>query len=316
MGCNIMKTKGFFFALIGVAFLVLFCACNTSNREEESNYSENTQQAVSEDATETSENEVVQVSLERSQPVVEMQGEEEASSDAEAVSDSDAFEIEVYEAKLCANKTVNVRKGPSTGYDKVGVLERGATVEVIGKVSEGWYQIRYDGDLAFVAQNYLIDEMSYQKQNEAAVLSANETADSDTKQQESVSDQNYAEIRNQVVTLMNAQRVENGIGELVQSDSLNNLAQIRVIEIAQNFSHTRPSGLSCFTVLTENGIAYQTAGENIAMGYVGADEVMNGWMNSEGHRANILNAAFGQVGVGVYAAEDGSGFYWVQIFTN
>ena len=92
-------------------------------------------------------------------------------------------------------------------------------------------------------------------------------------------------------------------------------ARVRAAEIAKDgcFSHIRPDGRGCFTAIS--GVSYRTAGENIAMGtwgYYGVDEIMDGWMNSEGHRANILNGDFSEVGFGCVVV-NGNG-YWVQIF--
>ena len=63
------------------------------------------------------------------------------------------------------------------------------------------------------------------------------------------------------------------------------------------------------------GIKYTAAGENIAMGYISAQSVVNGWMNSSGHRANILNPSFKTIGVGAYTDSQGT-IYWTQMFTN
>mgnify|MGYP000966070924 FL=1 len=76
------------------------------------------------------------------------------------------------------------------------------------------------------------------------------------------------------------------------------------------FSHTSPVFGSTFSLLDQYGISYKTAGENIAMGYTTPEAVVTGWMNSPGHRANILNASFTQIGVGYVA----SGNYWTQEF--
>lgn len=228
----------------------------------------------------------------------------------------DSFEVEVFEAELCANKTVNVRKGPSTDYEKVGVLDKGVSVKVIGKVSLGWYQIQYEDETAYVAQSFLVDKEVYQQENSSEQQNeVSEESESEEKSEASQVADGQA-VRDRIVVLMNEQRAIAGIGGLTQSVALNNVAQIRAMEIVQAFSHTRPDGSSCFTVLSESGIAYMSAGENIAMGYLSAESVMDGWMNSEGHRANILNPVFGQVGIGVYETEDGGGYYWVQIFTN
>ncbi len=116
-----------------------------------------------------------------------------------------------------------------------------------------------------------------------------------------------------VASLVNAARRDAGLSELELDADLCAAAQVRAQEIAQSFSHTRPDGSSCFTILEEFGISYRAAGENIAMGQRTPEEVMDGWMNSSGHRANILNGTFTSIGVGYYV--DGAGAaHWVQIF--
>ena len=116
-----------------------------------------------------------------------------------------------------------------------------------------------------------------------------------------------------VASLVNAARQDAGLSELELDADLCAAAQARAREIAQSFSHTRPDGSSCFTILEEFGVSYRAAGENIAMGQRTPEEVMDGWMNSSGHRANILNGTFTSIGVGYYV--DGAGAaHWVQIF--
>lgn len=116
-----------------------------------------------------------------------------------------------------------------------------------------------------------------------------------------------------VTSLVNAARQDAGLSELELDADLCAAAQARAQEIAQSFSHTRPDGSSCFTILEEFGISYRAAGENIAMGQRTPEDVMDGWMNSSGHRANILNGTFTSIGVGYYV--DGAGAaHWVQIF--
>jgi uncharacterized protein YkwD len=78
------------------------------------------------------------------------------------------------------------------------------------------------------------------------------------------------------------------------------------------FSHTRPDGTTCFTALKQFGVSYSTAGENIAYGQPDAQSVVTGWMNSAGHRANILNGSFKQTGIGVYKVN--GTYYWTQEF--
>lgn len=117
--------------------------------------------------------------------------------------------------------------------------------------------------------------------------------------------------------LINKERVSAGVGTLTLDSKLCELAQIRAKELVSSYSHTRPDGNKYHTVLTGNGVNYLTSGENIAYGMntlFTADEVMKSWMDSSGHRANILNVYFGKVGVARYIS--GSNVYWVQIFTD
>ena len=98
-----------------------------------------------------------------------------------------------------------------------------------------------------------------------------------------------------------------------EDDGLMVAAAARAKELSQRYSHARPGGSECFTILWHLGIDYGYAGENIAMGQRTPEIVMNDWMNSSGHRANILNENYDCIGVG-YTMVDGHP-YWVQLFT-
>ena len=118
----------------------------------------------------------------------------------------------------------------------------------------------------------------------------------------------------EVVRLVNLERQKQGLHPLSQDNvNLGICADIRANETMRLFSHTRPNGESCFTVLAECGVVSKTAAENIACGYSSPDSVVNGWMNSPGHRANILNGAYSDTGVGAARHSDGT-LYWVQLF--
>lgn len=116
----------------------------------------------------------------------------------------------------------------------------------------------------------------------------------------------------EVLRLTNEERSKRGIKTLEYDSKLTEAANKRAEEIAEWFSHDRPNGTECFTVLDEYDIKYWGAGENIASNYSSPEQVMNAWMNSEGHRENILDSYFRQMGAGFYE-EDGIE-YWVQIF--
>jgi len=118
----------------------------------------------------------------------------------------------------------------------------------------------------------------------------------------------------EVVRLVNIERENAGLAPLTLDETLCAAAQVRAEEIDTEFSHTRPDGSSCFTVLKEMGISYRACGENIAKGSPTPERVVQGWMNSAGHRANILNENFTTIGVGVH--EDAAGvMHWAQMFT-
>lgn len=117
----------------------------------------------------------------------------------------------------------------------------------------------------------------------------------------------------QVVALVNEERAKEGLSPVALDSQISAAAQVRAKEAAQSFSHTRPNGSSCFTALKEAGISYRGAGENIAYGQATPSAVMQDWMNSSGHRANIMNAKYTKIGVG-YTVINGVA-YWAQFFT-
>lgn len=119
-----------------------------------------------------------------------------------------------------------------------------------------------------------------------------------------------------VLALVNEERAKEGLSPLVLDQKLCEAAAIRANEIVEKFEHTRPDGTSCFTVLQQNGINYRTCGENIAVGQSTPAAVMDSWMDSEGHRANIMSSDFGKLGVGFVQAPGGYQYYWVQLFTD
>lgn len=112
-----------------------------------------------------------------------------------------------------------------------------------------------------------------------------------------------------VLNIVNTEREKAGVQPLILNDDLCKAAEKRSNELGELFSHTRPNGESCFTVLSEFNItSYNTAGENIAIRYSSPYDVMNAWLNSSGHRANILNANFKQIGIANVDSR------WTQLF--
>lgn len=116
----------------------------------------------------------------------------------------------------------------------------------------------------------------------------------------------------EVVRLVNQERAKNGLKELKQDWELSRVARIKSQDMRDNgyFSHTSPVYGSPFQMIKNFGISYKSAGENIAKGQKTPQAVVNAWMNSSGHRANILNSSFNTIGVGYVE----KGKYWTQMF--
>ena len=118
----------------------------------------------------------------------------------------------------------------------------------------------------------------------------------------------------ELLDLVNNERAKAGLPSLKISSAVSTAARIKADEMSAKkyFNHTSPVYGSPFEMLHAFGITYRTAGENIAKGQKSARSVMGAWMNSEGHRANILNKDFSEIGIGY--ASDGKITYWVQVF--
>ena len=121
----------------------------------------------------------------------------------------------------------------------------------------------------------------------------------------------------QVLTIVNTERAKAGCAALTADDRLTTAARAHSADMAARnyFSHTTPEGVEFATRITTAGYRWSGAGENIAKGQRTPAEVMNSWMNSAGHKANILNCGFKNLGVGV-AADAGGSLLWTQDFAS
>lgn len=135
-------------------------------------------------------------------------------------------------------------------------------------------------------------------------------AEAPDSSEDSVQDTSFAA---QVVKLVNEERKKAGLSELTVDLKVQSAANVRAKEIVSSFSHTRPDGRQFSTALTEAGVSFRGSGENIAWGQRTPEAVMQAWMNSSGHRANILNARYTSIGVGYYVVNGTP--YWTQLFT-
>jgi uncharacterized YkwD family protein len=140
----------------------------------------------------------------------------------------------------------------------------------------------------------------------------NQANPSPKNQAPSQSTASIGKVAQQVIDLTNQQRKQNGLPALKADTQLSGVANKKANDMEQNhyFSHTSPTYGSPFDMMRDFGVSYKSAGENIAEGQQTAQDVVNAWMNSEGHRKNILNPDFTNIGVGF----DNNGNYWSQMF--
>lgn len=118
-----------------------------------------------------------------------------------------------------------------------------------------------------------------------------------------------------VLNIVNQERQKHGLKALQLDETLNRVALVKSKDMAENnyFSHDSPTYGSPFDLMHAFGVDYKSAGENIAAGQKTANDVMNDWLNSSGHRANILNANYTHLGVGYYNGGNLAP-YWTQEF--
>ena len=149
--------------------------------------------------------------------------------------------------------------------------------------------------------------------NSQSVQNSGTSASNPDQKEEVSQNSEFAAEKQAILSLINQYRAQNGLSPLKMNEKASAAADVRAKEISTKFSHTRPSGASFSTALDAVGIKNGSRGENIANGYKTPQSVMTAWMNSSGHRANILNSSYEELGVGVY--KDASGkLNWVQLF--
>lgn len=199
--------------------------------------------------------------------------------------------------------SLNVRQGPGTNFKSITLINKNEYIRVFAKIGD-WYVVQTDSNYIGAASSKyikLVYPNSSNNQN-SSVGSTNTTTSQLTADEQEVFD------------LINAKRVANGLPSLKIDDELQNVARIKAKDMVDNnyFSHNSPTYGSPFDMIKKFGISYKTAGENIA-GNSSNSGAVNAWMNSEGHRANILNSSFNYTGVGVVKSPK-YGKVYVQMF--
>ncbi|NLT10931.1 MAG: SH3 domain-containing protein [Clostridiaceae bacterium] len=203
-----------------------------------------------------------------------------------------------------ADKNINVRSGPGTQYAVVRSAASGDALTVVAETTNGWYVL---SDGSYVSKTVTSDTLptpTSTAPSSSAITSS--TTPAATSSAPAITGSYNSDYASQVVALVNAQRETEGLSALSYDSTLGGYSDIRAFEISLVFSHTRPDGREWSTV--GSGVS----GENIAGGYSSPESVMAGWMDSSGHRANILKSDYTRIGVSCYSV--GGTLYWVQLF--
>jgi uncharacterized YkwD family protein len=193
---------------------------------------------------------------------------------------------------------LNVRCGPGTKYKSIGMIYKNEYVRVFAKVGD-WYVIQTTSDLiGAVSKKYIKNATSSSNQSGSTSSNTNNTNNTTNSATDSLS--GYSADEKELLKLINNQRTAYGLPELSFNNELQRVAKAKAQDLVANnyFSHNSPTYGSPFDMMKSFGITYKTAGENIA-GNSSLTGAVDAWMNSSGHRENILNNAYNYTGIGV-----------------
>ena len=210
-----------------------------------------------------------------------------------------------FQTGLVTATNLYVRSGPGTQFKIVTSVPKNQYIRVFAGVGD-WYVVQVEGDyIGAVRKKYvkpIYPGISY------LGTSTNKNNNTDITSTSMNNDEK------EVFDLINKQRTQNGLSPLKENSELQRVARIKAQDMVNNnyFSHTSPTYGSPFDMMKSFKISYNTAGENIA-GNSSNSGAVTAWMNSPGHRANILNSSFNQTGIGVVTGSK-YGKIYVQMF--
>ncbi|MGI6706363.1 MAG: CAP domain-containing protein [Clostridia bacterium] len=207
-----------------------------------------------------------------------------------------AFETTKVKQVSVTAYTLNVRAGKGTQFPVIAQLHKGQVVDVIGKLGD-WYVIHLSNDMVGAISGRYASPVNNTGSSTVSSTGANLNHE-----------------QKKMLELVNSERTKRGLKPLVFDAELARVATIKAQDMVDNnyFSHTSPTYGSPFTMMKNFGIRYTYAGENLA-GHNSVENAHTGLMNSDGHRANILNSNFTHIGIGV-AKSPRYGYVFVQMF--
>ena len=214
-----------------------------------------------------------------------------------------------FQTGLVTATNLYVRSGPGTQYKIVTSVPKNQYIRVFAGVGD-WYVVQVEGDyIGAVSKKYV--KSIYPA---SSTGSNSNTGSSQNNNTVTTFSTNMNSDEKEVFDLINKQRIQNGLSPLKENSELQRVARIKAQDMVNNnyFSHTSPTYGSPFDMMKSFKISYNTAGENIAGNSSNSDAVI-AWMNSPGHRANILNSSFNQTGIGVVKGSK-YGKIYVQMF--
>lgn len=199
--------------------------------------------------------------------------------------------------------SLNVRQGPGTNFGKVTLIYKNEYVRVFAKIGN-WYVIQTEKDyIGMASKDYI--KLIYPNNNQNTTNQTTPKNDITT---------GLTQDEKETFDLINAKRKEAGLSALKIDNELQNVARVKAKDLVDNnyFSHNSPTYGTPFNMMKNFGITYKTAGENIA-GNSSNTGAVNAWMNSEGHKANILNSSYNYTGLAVVSSPK-YGKVYVQMF--
>ena len=208
---------------------------------------------------------------------------------------------------LVTASLLNVRSGPGTKFPIVATVKKNEYIRVFAGIGD-WYVVQLDSNyIGAVSKKYI--KPIYPNTGTGTGLNNNESNNNNTTNTTNLTSDEW-----EVFNLINQQRSQNGLSPLKIDYEVQRVARIKAQDMVNNnyFSHTSPTYGSPFNMLNNFKVSYRTAGENIA-GNSSNSAAVTAWMNSSGHKANILNSSFNYTGIGVV---NGSkyGKIYVQMF--
>ena len=208
---------------------------------------------------------------------------------------------------LVTATTLNVRSGPGTNYGIVATVKKNEYIRVFAGVGD-WYIVQVEGDYVGAVNKKYVKAIYPNSSNSNNSSNNNSSSNSNSTTTAMTTDEK------EVFDLINNQRTQNGLSALKLDTETLRVARIKAQDMVDNnyFSHNSPTYGTPFQMLNSFKVSYKTAGENIA-GNSSNSAAVTAWMNSSGHKANILNSSFNYTGIGVVKGSK-YGKIYVQLF--